>query len=835
MNICSSKNKGKNKSRNKKNELMKIPKSVQDTIPYYAVYPDNYASGVIETHPGFFTISFLMQDLNYHTSKTKEQETIFKRYGEFINSFDSNVRFQICINNKNIDMNEFKKKALLAPTGDVYDKERKIYNSIISAKMREGKNNMKKEKYITIEIEADDIDTAIKRFARIESDVSAGMKKIGSPETRRLSSIERLEILYDIFNIGSEGKFLSRQNIPANQTNGGKQTSYFDFNTILERGLTTKDIIGPESFEFKSNYMKIGDKYCRVLYVKTLPSFMYDTFVDSVTDTGCNMLMSINMYSLSPAEAAKIIKRKLIDINADMIKRQKSASKAGYSIELISPELKSQQEETIAFMDDITSKDQKMFVMNMLIAHFAGSLDELDSDTQAIQSAAGGIMVDIKPFTYMQELGFDSVLPLAYNRIRLERTLTTETMAVFMPFSSQDLMQRNGMYYGLNAVSKNVILYNRSNLRNGNGFILGIPGSGKSFAAKLEMLMVLLAADADVIVIDPEGEYYPMIEMLRGEIVRIAIGSDKYINPLDIDMHTDKTKDDPMSIKSDFIISLCETAAADKYGISAAQRSIIDRCVKKIYEPYISSYDPETDSYDESKIPTLLDLQDALESQPGYEAKQLADSMEMYTRGSLNIFSHRTNVSYNNRFVVYDIKDIGTNLKGMGLLVILDSIWNRMVANRDSGRETYFYIDEVYLLFKNDTSAEFLRNLYKRARKYGGIPTGITQNITDMLDSDIAKTMIQNSEFLLLMNQSEADAAEIAILKNISDTQLEYIKNSGIGEGLLCAGSSIIPFINKIPEDNEIYRAMTTKLSESAQRDKNKGDRKQLWRKKINT
>jgi len=813
---------GKKTGGNRKSEF-KAPKSVQDSIPYYAVYPDDYAFGVIEVKKGIFSVCFLLQDVSFATAKDYEQGSLFKKYGELLNSFDSGVEFQITINNKNIDKKEFTEQVLLKHKNDRFDDLRDDYNDILINKLKEGRNNTKKEKYLTVSIEDSSIDKAMVQFARIESDVLNYLKRLGSNDTRRLSNIERLEILHDIYNIGNEGRFLSKLNLQNDEDT--KTAKYFDFQHIIRQGLTTKDIIAPASLEFKPDYMMIGDIYARGLYIKNLPSFMQSDFFTSVTDVGLNMIATLNMRNMSADEAIKILKRQVININSDIIKKQKNAAKAGFSIDLISPELKTKQEETLAFIDDISNKNQKMFIMNGLFVIFADSKEQLDSDTKMIQSIGNGKLCDIQPVKYMQELVLDSALPLAYNRLKIERTLATESMAIFMPFSSQELLQKDGMYYGLNSVSKNIILYNRLNSKNGNGFILGTPGSGKSMSAKNEMLNVLLTTDADVIVIDPEAEYYPMAELLGGEVVRIAIGSDVYINPMDIDMKINddplKTDDDPLkidydplAIKTDFIISLCETAFADRYGISAAQKSIIDKCVVWVYKDYLNSYDAKSDTYDETKLPTLLDLQKKLEEQPGYEAKQLADSLEMYTRGTLNIFAHHTNVSYDNRFVVYDIKNIGTNLKGMGLLVVLDSVWNRIIQNRRNGKQTYFYIDEIYLLFKNNASATFLKELYKRARKYGGVPTGITQNVTDMLDSEIAKTMIHNCEFVQMLNQSAPDRAELAQLLGISDTQLDKITDSSPGEGLIYTGSSIIPFTNKLPTDSRIYKAMTTKLSE---------------------
>lgn len=805
------KNSSKKTSNKKKKENLKIPKTVQQSIPYVAVYED---SGIIEIAEGVFTKAYFLQDINYQIAKTQEQEEMFFRYGEFINSFDSSVRFQIVVLNKNMDQEEFEMKTLLKPRYDHFDDLREEYNEMLLDKIREGRNNMTKVKLLVVSVTEQDYEAALTRFAHLDADIATNIKKIGGSDATPLTTIERLESLYDIYNVGNEGLF------GAKMQKHNQEIEYFSFEHMSRLGLTTKDCVAPPFLEFKRDYMMVGEKYARALYLKDLPTYLTDTILADLTNLNSNMLTSIQYTSVPADKALKIVRNQMININANMIERQKKASKAGYGIDLISPELQKAQEEANGLLQDLTSKNQKMFLINLVIVHFADDLETLNSDTETIQTVARRALCEIKPLLGQQENGLATALPLCHNKLAIERTLTTESVSVFMPFVSQELMQTNGMYYGLNSVSRNLLLFNRKKSKNMNGFILGTPGSGKSFSAKREFLNVLLNTDDDVIVIDPESEYGRMAELLKGDennpnsaVIRIAAGSDIHINPMDMDEDYADV-DDPITLKSDFLISLCETAFSDRYGLTATQRSIIDRCCRAVYEPYMSSK-AKTGKYDKSLIPTLLDFQAKLEEQPGYEAEQLATSLEIYTKGSLNVFAYPTNVNTDARFIVYDIKDIGNNIKSLAMLVVLDSVWNRILENKKKGRNTWFYIDEIYLLFKTETSANFLRELWKRARKWGGVPTGITQNVSDLLENDTARTMISNCDFVQMLNQAPLDRNVLAELLNISATQLSYITNSQPGEGLIYTGSSIVPFIDNFPKNTKMYRAMTTKLEET--------------------
>lgn len=798
----------------KKSKRLRIPKTVQETIPYYRIYPDN---GIIETEPGVFTKSYLLQDINYQIAKEDEQFDMFMKYGQLLNGFDPTLRFEITINQKNINMEEFEERTMLPMREDGLDDLRRERNEMLKKKIMEGKNSLVKEKYLTVSAQADSLSSAELLFTRLDAEITANVKKIGHADATVLPTARRLEILHDIYNIGSEGCF-GNNLVKVEREDGKLEYAFADekfrFDIMHRMGLTTKDMIGPASFTFKSDHGKVGSTYFRALFLRKIPTYLCDNVLAELTNTDCNMITSIHYQAIDGEKAQKMVRNKMTNINAGMVDKQKKASKAGYSVDLISPELQDAARETSQLMEDINSKNQKLFFATLVIVHFADTKEQLDSDTKSIQTIGRRLQCDIKKLSEQQENGLNTVLPLAYNQLHIKRSLTTESAAVLMPFVNQELNDRNGgMYYGNNAVSHNLIMLNRRNAKNGNGFIFGTPGSGKSMSAKQEMLTVLLSSDDTVLVIDPEGEYYPMAEMLGGEVIRIAAGADVHINPFDIDMDSD-SEDDPMAIKSDFIVSLCETAVAGQYGLAPTQRSIIDRCVRKAYEPYLASRNEETGRYDKNKLPTLKDFYTLLRQQSGYDAMQLADGLEIYVTGSLNIFAHRTNVEYHKRFVVFDIKDVGATMKPMAMLVVLDNIWNRIVAGRKECRYTWFFADEIYLLFKTQSSAEFLRNLYKRARKYYGLPTGITQNVDDLLKDDTARTMISNCEYIQMLNQAPLDRVQLAELLNISETQLGFVTNSSPGEGLIYDGRVIVPFVNKLPKDTKMYEAMTTKPDE---------------------
>lgn len=802
------KSNSKEKKSKKKKNIGKIPKTVQQSIPYERVYKN----GIIETETGVFTKSYLLNDVNFQIATQEEQENIFCLYGDLLNTFGAEIGVEITIYNRNIDQEKFCQNTMLKPKHDSLNYLREEYNQMLIDKMSEGRNNMKKEKYLTLRINAENIDEAISIFNRLDGEVSSAVKKITGSDNPPMTTIERLNVLYDIYNIGNENAFLRKAKID------GHEATTFNFEHIKQLGLTTKDVIGPEGMHFDAQYFMVGDKYARTLYLDNLPTFLSTELLSDMSNAPCNMLVSVHFESLRQDKSIALVRNQIVNINSNVIEAQKRASKGGWDPNLVSPNLMNAQNEAARLMQDMTRRNQKLFLVTAVATIFADTKEELDKLTEDLQTSISKHLCQLKKLFYQQEQAFATSLPLGINKLEVKRLLTTESAAVFIPFSAQELSSPDGMYYGLNAVSKNMILYNRLSSRNYNGVILGTPGSGKSFSAKREIVNVLLNTDDEVFILDPEREYAALAMLLGGEVVRIAAGSTTYVNPLDMDMRYGETDDgssDPVTLKSDFIISLCETIIGGRYGLSPIQRSVIDRCVKQIYKPYIE-YMAKTNNktIDYDRMPTLIDFYNLLMAQPEPEAQQIALSLELYCTGSLDNFAHKTNVNTHSRFVIYDIKDLGSGMKEMGLQVCLDAIWNKIIANHAQGKKTWFYLDEFYLLTQTDSSAKFLQQIWKRARKWGGIPTGITQNVEDLLASKEARTIISNSDFVMMLNQAPLDRVELAKMLNISPTQISYITNSDPGQGLIYNGKTIVPFIDKFPTDTKLYRVMTTKPDE---------------------
>lgn len=800
-----------------KTKKLKIPKTVQESIPYSCVYPD---SGIIETSDGVFTKSYLLDDVNYQIANPAEQETMFLRYADLLNSFEVGSRFQITINQQARDIAEFEAETMLDMKNDGLDDLRVDQNKLLRGKIRAGKNELTQSKHLTVALPAQTYEEAQTAFFRMDTDIIKNVKQIGGARAEAMSTAKRLELLHDIYNPDAVGLF--GNNFSTDDTgNPVFKQDRFRFDIMQDMGLTTKDMIAPESFSFRSDYGMVGPMYFRALFLKTFPTSLKDVLLKDITDIQCKMVVSLDFEPIEPADALKSVRDNMLNINASLSKFQRKASTGGYSVELISPELKDAAQDASNLRDDLTKNNQKMFHMTFVLVHFARDKETLDNDTKMIQGVCRRHLMDLRTLSWQQENGLTSCLPLCRNTLEIKRSVITESAAVFMPFVNQEINEAGGIYYGVNAVSHNLILLNRRQQQNSNGMFLGAPGSGKSMLAKQEMESVILSSPDQVIVIDPDGEYKPVADLLHGEVIRIAPGGNVHLNPFDIDMDLD-SEDDPITIKTNLVCSICDAIMGGRYGLTAGQLSIIDRCVTMIYRPYLDSYDPDTGKYDNEKTPTLRDFYKCMREQEGYEAMQLADALEIYCVGSQDLFAHRTNVDVKKRFIVFDIKDIGSSLKVLGELVVLNLIWNHIVSARRQGRIVWFYVDEMHILFKNQQSAEFLRDTYKRARKYGGIPTGITQNVSDLLDNEIARTMILNCEFITMLNQSAMDRAQLGELLNISPTQLDYITNADSGSGLIFNGKNIVPFINELPKDTRSYEAMTTKLSEVRQLQQNK-------------
>ena len=761
----------------------KISRSVQDTLPYVRAYDD----GILEIKQGYFSKTLGFQDINYQISRQEVQESIFLNYCSLLNSFDSQVEFQINIINSSVNKNQLEENILVKLEDDEFDIYRDEYNDMLRSQIEEGRNDIRKEKYLTFTVQAVGKNEVTPMLSRIEQEIIQNLSKLGS-RGNPLGLKERLKVFHNFYR-------------------GSNIDLDFEIRRNRKLGILTKDMIGPDSFEFKRDYMLIGDEFARAIFLSDLPAFLSDRIIAELTDFSFNMVLTLNINSLEPHKALRVINKQITGMESNKIEYQKRSIRNGYFDAFIPNELKNKLEDANLLLNDVQNNNQKLFLTNIVIIHKADSLEELNMDTEAISSVARKHLCQIRKLNYQQEDALASALPYGNNRLKIKRTLTTESTAVFMPFTSQELVDPNGMYYGLNAVSRNLIMLNRKILKNGNGFILGTPGSGKSFAAKREMANVLLNTNDEVLIIDPEREYTTLVKNFKGEVIKISAGSNHYINPLD--MTQDYADDeDPLILKSDFVLSLCEVVLGGRTGLTSMEKSIIDRSMKKSYSEYLEH------NFDKEYIPTLKDFHRIVSEQPEREAKDIATALELYTLGNQSVFANKTNIDINNRLVCFDIKDLGKQLKTMGMLIVLDAIWNRITENRNKGVRTWIYMDEIYLLFSNEYSAQFLFELYKRARKWGGIPTGITQNIEDLLKSDTARSMLSNSEFIMLLNQAPSDRLELARLLNLSETQLAYVTNANEGQGLLIGSNNIVPFVDRFPSNTMLYNMMTTKVDE---------------------
>lgn len=756
-----------------------VPRTTQKTLPYKCVC-DNFLMKVDDNK---YSKTYVFEDVNYSIAKQEEQESIFLGYCSVLNSFDTSADIQITVHNNRVNKDEFDKMVLLRYKGNDYDHYIDVYNEMLKDKMEKGQNGIIRKKYLTVTLQAPDLETARGKFGSIDPELTNAFKKIGSVITP-LTSNDRVSLLKDIFKSVDE-------KIP--------ELSEKDFKRQAERAYCC-----PDYFEFKKDYFMWNNKYARTMFIKDMPSSLKDDMLTEIANTNLDVMITVNIAPVDPYKALKIVNHQLTSMRANKLQAEKKALRSGYTTDVINEDLKHSLVEAEELLDDLRSKNQKMFLNNIIIMVTADDIDELDNSTEAIEAVIRKQLCSVSTLKFQQEKGLQSVLPLGNCTLKIRRTLTTESTAVFLPFAAKEISQKNGMYYGLNAISNNMIIFNRLMLKNPNGFILGSPGSGKSFSAKREMLNVFLATDDDIIIIDPEREYTDLVAALNGETINVSPASTNYINPLDMSQdYSDEQS--PLVMKSDFILSFCECLVG-KRGLTAKEKAIIDRCLTNIYAEYLQNFDHD-------KIPTLMDFYENIKAQPEDEAQGLALSIELYIKGNLNVFAHKTNVNTSNRVVSYDIKDLGKQLKTIGMLIVLDYVWNRITVNRARGKRTWIYLDEIYLLFANEQSANFLYELYKRARKWGGVPTGITQNVEDLLKSETARSMLSNTDFVLMLNQATSDRIQLARLLNISDNLLTHVTSSESGSGLICCGGSIIPFVDKFPH-NELYDLMTTKLEE---------------------
>ena len=764
----------------KDKEKFKIPKSVQDAIPIDAMWED----GIFLVGKNKYSKCFKFTDINYSVASREDKEEMFLEYSELLNSFDTGATSKITIINRRLNKLDFQKTMFIKLEDDELDKYRKEYNKMLLDKAT-ASNGIVQEKCITITIEKKSIEDARLYFLRIGTELINKFKELGSVCVE-LEAVERLQLFHDFYRVGEETAF------------------NFDFISNMRKGHSFKDYICPDTFEIKDDYIKIGNRYARVLFLKEYANYIKDSMVAELTDINKNSMMSIDVIPIAMDEAVREAENRRLGVETNITNWQRRQNANNNFSAIIPYDLEMQREQSKEFLDDLITRDQRMFMSVLTMVHTAETKEELDNDTEEILTIARKNLCQFGVLKFQQLDGLNTAMPFGVRKINTLRTLTTESLAVFMPFRVQEIRETNGIYYGQNVISKNMIIADRKKLLNGNSLVFGVSGSGKSFITKEEIVFTMLKdKNADVIVIDPENEYTPLVKALGGEVIKVSATSGNHINAMDMNKNYADGAN-PVILKSEFILSLCEQLIGSD-NLGAKQKSIIDRCTASTYRYYLQG------NY-QGTPPTLQDFYQELLKQEETEAKEIALAIELFVNGSLNTFAKQTNVDTENRLICYNILDLGKQLLPLGMLVVLDSILNRITQNRAKGRNTYIFIDEIYLLLRNEYSANFLYTLWKRVRKYGAYLIGITQNVEDMLQNNTARAMMANSELIIMLNQASTDRAELAKLLNISDLQLSYITNVGAGEGLLKIGSSLIPFSNKFPKDTELYKLMTTKL-----------------------
>ena len=764
----------------KDKEKFKIPKSVQDAIPIDAMWED----GIFLVGKNKYSKRFKFTDINYSVASREDKEEMFLEYSELLNSFDTGATSKITIINRRLNKLDFQKTMFIKLEDDELDKYRKEYNKMLLDKAT-ASNGIVQEKCITITIEKKNIEDARLYFLRIGTELINKFKELGSVCVE-LEAVERLQLFHDFYRVGEETAF------------------NFDFISNMRKGHSFKDYICPDTFEIKDDYIKIGNRYARVLFLKEYANYIKDSMVAELTDINKNSMMSIDVIPIAMDEAVREAENRRLGVETNITNWQRRQNANNNFSAIIPYDLEMQREQSKEFLDDLITRDQRMFMSVLTMVHTAETKEELDNDTEEILTIARKNLCQFGVLRFQQLDGLNTAMPFGVRKIDTLRTLTTESLAVFMPFRVQEIRETNGIYYGQNVISKNMIIADRKKLLNGNSLVFGVSGSGKSFITKEEIVFTMLKdKNADVIVIDPENEYTPLVKALGGEVIKVSATSGNHINAMDMNKNYADGAN-PVILKSEFILSLCEQLIGSD-NLGAKQKSIIDRCTASTYRYYLQG------NY-QGTPPTLQDFYQELLKQEETEAKEIALAIELFVNGSLNTFAKQTNVDTENRLICYNILDLGKQLLPLGMLVVLDSILNRITQNRAKGRNTYIFIDEIYLLLRNEYSANFLYTLWKRVRKYGAYLIGITQNVEDMLQNNTARAMMANSELIIMLNQASTDRAELAKLLNISDLQLSYITNVGAGEGLLKIGSSLIPFSNKFPKDTELYKLMTTKL-----------------------
>ncbi|RNC62917.1 MAG: hypothetical protein AWM53_01843 [Candidatus Dichloromethanomonas elyunquensis] len=764
-------------------EKFVVPKGVQQAIPIRAIWPD----GIFKVG-NKFSKSFRFTDINYAVASKEDKEAMFLSYSELLNSLDSGATTKITINNRRLNKTDFESSILIPLREDGLDEYRAEYNRMLLDKAT-GVSNIVQDKYVTVSVLKKNIEEARNYFSRIGADLITHFSRLGS-KCVELDATDRLRILHDFFRPGEETDFR------------------FDLSETMQKGHDFKDYICPDTFEFEKDHFRMGNKFGRVLFLREYASYIKDSMVSELCDLNRSMMLSLDIIPIPTDEAVREVENRLLGVETNITNWQRRQNQNNNFSAVVPYDMEQQRKESKEFLDDLTTRDQRMMFAVLTMVHVADSKEQLDGDTETLLTTVRKHLCQFSTLTFQQMDGLNTALPIGLRKIEAIRTLTTESTAVFIPFRAQEISHSGGIYYGQNVISKNMIIANRKCLLNGNSFIVGVSGSGKSFTAKREIVNQILSSDDDIILIDPEREYSLMVKAMGGEIIHISATSPNHINAMDMNRDYGDGAN-PVILKSEFVLSLCEQLIGGQ-NLGAKQKSLIDRCTASVYRKYLQSNF-------QAMTPTLQDFHAELLKQDELEAQEIALAIELFTSGSLNTFAKPTNVDVNNRLICYDILDLVKHLLPIGMLVVLDSILNRITQNRAKGKNTFIIIDEIYLLFQHEYSANFLFTLWKRVRKYGAFCTGITQNVDDLLQSHTARTMLANSEFIVMLNQASTDRMELARLLNMSDLQLSYITNVDAGNGLIKVGSSLVPFTDQFPRNTRLYRLMTTKPGEQVE------------------
>lgn len=762
-----------------------VPRTAQQTVPFQRMYKD----GICRTRDHYYTKSIEFQDINYQLAQQEDKQAIFDEWCSFMNFFDSSVKFELSFVNMSTDAEAFEKSVRIEPADDGFDKVREEYSGMLNTQLAQGNNGLTKTKFITFGIDAESIRQAKPRLIHIELDILNNFKRIGV-KAETLNGEQRLRVMHDVFHMGDDERFC------------------FGWDQLVRTGLSVKDYVAPSSFSFRPREFTMGRLSAAASILKITASDLSDQLLRDLLDMDSSEIVSMHIRSIDQTEAIKTIKHTITELDRNKIEEEKKAMNAGYDRDIIPSDLATYGSDAKDLLKELQSQNERMFIVTMIIVNTGRDSTELKNNVFHASSIAQKHNCLLQCLDFQQEEGIQSALPLADNSVKIERALTTSSTAIFVPFTTQELFQDSAesLYYGLNAISNNLIMVDRKKLKNPNGLILGTPGSGKSLAAKREIANAFLVTDDDIIICDPEAEYSPLVRRFGGQVVKISPTSDQFINPMDINSNYSE-EDNPVALKADFILSLCELIVGGKEGLKPVEKTVIDRCIHQIYNKYFDDPGPEN-------MPLLQDLYNALMQQKENEAREVATALEIYVTGSLNVFNHRTNVDIENRIVCYDIKELGKQLKKLGMLIVQDQVWGRVTTNRSVGKATRYYIDEFHLLLKEEQTAAYSVEIWKRFRKWGGIPTGITQNVKDLLSSREVENIFENSDFIYMLNQAAGDREILAKQLNISPHQLSYVTHSGEGEGLLFYGSVILPFFDHFPKDLELYSIMTTKPNE---------------------